>query len=205
MIATATPAWVQWVAAVTSIVVAMATLGLAVLTGVYVRHTGNLTDTAERQLAAAAADRRLERVKIARILTEETKRLRKALGDPETRVTDVRDRGVVFEVPSVHEWVRGMVPEGALVSADVVGGFLTLEREFNRARSLQESLKNHAYLAALASRPAEGASKSLQDTVKQAENKVSELLEALNACVGLLDDLDRRLLPVAREETVLHA
>ena len=148
--------------------------------------------------AAAWRDRRVLGKKIARNLSQETKRLREELGREKSKIIDVDFDGLSFAVPKVHQWMNPLVPEAAIISGDVVGSFMTLDRELHNLEVyLRLQGEARAYWVAMG-RPSETdneVDKAHRDCAADLAEKSRDYHESRDKCFRLLADIDALLKP----------
>jgi hypothetical protein len=148
--------------------------------------------------AAAWRDRRALALKVARNLSQETKRVREELGKERSKVIDVDFDGLSFDVPTIHPWMNALVPEAATISGDVVGRFMTLDRELHNLKILLgQHREAHAYWVAM------GKPSATDNEVDRAHRDCAEVLaetatfyhDSRSKCFALLADIDALLRP----------
>ncbi|MFL5576650.1 MAG: hypothetical protein ACJ79S_11845 [Gemmatimonadaceae bacterium] len=142
-----------------------------------------------------AASRRGEQLKraerrrtVAGALSAEAARIRGALGAPgDHRVPDPIFYGLTIEPPQIHPWLERVIVDGAEISPEVVGGFMSLQRELRHFGTLLGQWREAAALAASAAGDAAAA--------ERARALHDECIATRRMAVKVLDRLDALLLP----------
>ena len=145
------------------------------------------------------ASRRGERLKraerqgtVAGALRVEVSRIRAALGTPSAHGPDPVFYGLTQEPPQIHPWLERVIVDGAEISPEVVGGFMSLQRELQHFTTLLDQWRTVSAQAALASALEE------HELSSRAEALHDECLETRRMAIKVLDGLAVLLAPPAR-------
>jgi hypothetical protein len=151
--------------------------------------------------AAAWRDRKVQSRKIARNLSQETTRLRDELGREGSKIIDVNFDGLSFAVPKIHPWMTALVPEAAMISGNVVGLFLTLDRELHNLKvhlGAVEKTTGHWMAMQRPSEQNQLLSKADREAIEKREDAVKVYRDSRSTCFRLLDEIDKLLAPTLR-------
>lgn len=130
------PSWIQAVAALVSLGVMV---WLARLTAQYVRYTDHIAKATRDQVDAILGAAQQRRKSVVAALLEETSRVRGELGPPPADdVQPIVPRGSM--VPSIHPWMQPIIPEVSDADPQIVGLFLTLDRDLLNCATVHKEL-----------------------------------------------------------------